>query len=164
VKLANQRSATRDTVTDLMLPVKRTDSRIRIQPMTGSFTRLPSTSTAFGCCLSVPLSARKLSLETPFFLKVGYLARPSKKFLKATPRFLIACCGAFFVTSPIHGKASPLMAFRSRRRDASEGFGADVMAASGACRSAAVPLLSAHPAAGAELERAVRPRPAALRR
>ena len=35
----------------------------------------------------------------------------------------MACCGAFFVTSSIHGKASSFRAFNSRRREASDGFG-----------------------------------------
>src|SRR3954466_10796017 len=106
---------------DLILPTKRKASRIFTQPMTGSLTRLPFTSTAFGRRLSGPGSARKLSRDTPFFLRRGYFARPSKKVLKARPRFLIACWGGVFVTSVIHGKASFFSAFNSRRRDTSDG-------------------------------------------
>src|SRR5215467_8041942 len=40
VRLTNQRSAVRDTTADLILPTKRTDSRIFTQPITGSLTRL----------------------------------------------------------------------------------------------------------------------------
>src|SRR5215510_10298222 len=48
VRLTNQRSAVRDTTADLILPTKRSDSRIFTQPITGSLTRLSSTSTALG--------------------------------------------------------------------------------------------------------------------
>ena len=40
---ANQRSASRDTVTRFNFPVKRTASRILTQPITGSLILLPST-------------------------------------------------------------------------------------------------------------------------
>lgn len=39
----------------------------------------------------------------PFFLNCGYLARLAQKFLKASPSWMIAICGAFFVTSSIQG-------------------------------------------------------------
>ncbi len=40
---------------------------------------------------------------TPFLRKVGYLARPAKKFWNVWPSWMIAICGAFFVTPGIQG-------------------------------------------------------------
>src|SRR5450755_859281 len=68
------------------------------------------------------------SLDFPFFLNFGrrtfFLAisprvcfsRSSKKFLNAVPRLMIAICGAFLVTSSIHGNRSRLMLLSVRRR------------------------------------------------
>ena len=48
---------------------------------------------------------------TPLRRKRGYLARLAKKFPNAAPRWMIAICGAFFVTSSIHGNGARLIAF-----------------------------------------------------
>ncbi len=101
--LTCQRSATRQIVADMILPVKRNVSRIRTQPRLGMRMREPST-------LNWSLVSVKRSW-TPFFLNFGYLARPAKKFLKAAPNCIIAICGAFLVTSSIHGNCSRLTAF-----------------------------------------------------
>ena len=63
--LANQRSASRLTVTRFSLPVKRTASRIRTQPILGSLIRLASTRK-----VPVSLAAQKLS-RTPLYLNRG---------------------------------------------------------------------------------------------
>ena len=99
----------------MILPAKRNVSRIRTQPRLGMRMRQPS-------MLNWSLVSVKRSC-TPFLRNCGYLARPAKKFLKASPNWMIAICGAFFVTSSIHGNCSRLMAFNWRRRAACVGLG-----------------------------------------
>jgi hypothetical protein len=53
----------------------------------------------------------------------GYRARLAKKFSKARPSWMIAICGAFFVTSSIQGNCSRLMALSWRRSDSCDGAG-----------------------------------------
>lgn len=103
--LAYQRSAVRETVTDIGRPANRKVSRIRTQPTFRSWMRLPSTQNVPG-----PLSARKASC-TPFRLKFGYRACLRKKRWKAFPNARIACCGAVLLTSSIHGHSIRFFAF-----------------------------------------------------
>ncbi|KJU86525.1 hypothetical protein MBAV_001283 [Candidatus Magnetobacterium bavaricum] len=127
VRLTNHLSAVRETIADLILPLNLNDSLILTQPIMGSFICWSITSTAVGCFLSVPPSARKLSC-CPFFLNRGYLPLPEKNRLKAVPRFLIACCGAFLVTSNIHGNWSALISFNCLRKAISDGLGSVISA------------------------------------
>lgn len=71
------------------------------------------------------------SLYLPFFLKSGRLMRgtlrlpngDSNQFLRATPRPMIASCGAHFVTSSIQGNCSRFTALTWRRSAVSDGRG-----------------------------------------
>ena len=116
VMLANHWSAVREIVAERILPEKRNVSRIRTNPRLGM--RMRQASMANWSLVRV-----KLSRLLPFFLNCGYLARPAKKFLKAAPSWIIAICGAFLVTSSIHGNCSRLMAFNWRRKLIWLGFG-----------------------------------------
>src|SRR5690606_34416853 len=113
--LTNHLSATREIVADMILPVKRNDSRMRTHPRLGIRMRQPS-------MLNWSLVSVKRSC-TPFLRNFGYLARPAKKFLNASPNWMMAICGAFLVTSSIHGNCSRLMAFSWRRSAACEDLG-----------------------------------------
>src|SRR5690606_13961048 len=94
---------TGDSGRDMILPAKRNDSRIRTHPKMVMRMRQPS-------MLHWSLVSVKRS-SFPFLRNCGYLARPAKKFLNASPNWMIAICGAFLVTSSIHGNFSRLMAF-----------------------------------------------------
>ncbi len=113
--LTHPRSATRETVADRILPVQRNDSRIRTQPRLGMRRREPATRN--WSQVSVKRS------WMPFLRNFGYLARPAKKFGNACPSGMIALCGAFWVTSRIHGNCARFMAFNCRRSAACEGLG-----------------------------------------
>ena len=107
VMLTNHLSARRETVAFIALPVKRTDSRIRTQPKFGIHRRLLSV-------LNWSLESSKLS-RMPFFLKRGNCVCFLKKRWNASPKSIIASCGAHLVTSNIQGNCSRLMLLSSLR-------------------------------------------------
>ena len=77
---------------------------------------MPVHLTEFGAIHLPALEGRLIIREgktvvTVFFLECGYSAVPTKKFLNAWAQCIMAVCGAFLVTSSIHGNWSRLIAF-----------------------------------------------------